>query len=82
MTALHWLSAAQLARDFATRKLSPVELVQALLDRAAALDPQINAYIRLDADAALAAARAAAITSEEADWSAARKKKLAALLAR
>lgn len=34
------------------------------------------------ADAALAAARAAAITSEEADWSAARKKKLAALLAR
>jgi len=59
MTALHWLSAAQAARDFATRKLSPVELVQALLDRAAKIDPQINAYIRLDGDAALAAARAA-----------------------
>jgi aspartyl-tRNA(Asn)/glutamyl-tRNA(Gln) amidotransferase subunit A len=59
MTALHWLSAAQAARDFATRKLSPVELVQALLVRTAAVDPQINAYIRLDAEGALAAARVA-----------------------
>ena len=33
MPALHWLGAAQTARDFATRKLSPVDLVQALLDR-------------------------------------------------
>jgi aspartyl-tRNA(Asn)/glutamyl-tRNA(Gln) amidotransferase subunit A len=56
---LHWLGAAQAARAFAARTLSPVELMQALLARIAALDPRINAFIRLDADAALAAARAA-----------------------
>jgi aspartyl-tRNA(Asn)/glutamyl-tRNA(Gln) amidotransferase subunit A len=59
MTDLHWLTAAQAARDFAARRLSPVELVEALLARTAAVDPRINAYIRLDAETALADARAA-----------------------
>lgn len=59
MTKLHWLTAAQAAREFAAHRLSPVELVQALLDRTSAIDPKINAYIRLDAEGALAAAHAA-----------------------
>ena len=56
---LHWQSATDLAARIARRDLSPVTLVQALLDRAAALDPQLNVYIRLDAQAALAAAHEA-----------------------
>ncbi|HUZ62352.1 MAG TPA: amidase [Acetobacteraceae bacterium] len=59
MTDLHWLTAAEAAAAFRARTLSPVEYLQALLARIAAVDPQINAFIRLDADAALAAARAA-----------------------
>ena len=59
MTGLHWLGASAAVRAFAARTLSPVELVTALLARTAALDPSVHAYIRLDAEAALAAARAA-----------------------
>lgn len=58
-TGPHWLGASAVARAFAARTLSPVELVHALLARAEALNPRINAYIRLDAAAALAAARTA-----------------------
>jgi aspartyl-tRNA(Asn)/glutamyl-tRNA(Gln) amidotransferase subunit A len=56
---LHWLSASEASRAFAAKTLSPVELVQALLARIEALDPKLNVFIRLDADAALNAARAA-----------------------
>lgn len=42
LTELHWLTASAAARAFAARRLSPVELVRALLDRAAALDPRIK----------------------------------------
>ncbi len=59
MTDLHWLSAAEATRAFAARKLSPVELLTALLERIAALDPRLHAFIRLDADAAMAAAHTA-----------------------
>src|SRR4051812_9498928 len=59
MSTLHWLSAAEAARAIAARELSPVELTQALLDRIEQLDPRLNVFIRLDADAAMAAARAA-----------------------
>jgi aspartyl-tRNA(Asn)/glutamyl-tRNA(Gln) amidotransferase subunit A len=58
-TGLHWLTAAEATRAFAARKLSPVELLQALLARIEQLDPRLNAFIRLDADAALEAARVA-----------------------
>jgi aspartyl-tRNA(Asn)/glutamyl-tRNA(Gln) amidotransferase subunit A len=59
MTDLHFLSAADAARAFADRRLSPVELLSALLARIEALDPKLNAFIRLDADAAMSAALAA-----------------------
>jgi aspartyl-tRNA(Asn)/glutamyl-tRNA(Gln) amidotransferase subunit A len=59
VTDLHWLSAAEATRAFAARKLSPVELLTALLERIAALDPRLHAFIRLDADAAMAAAHTA-----------------------
>ncbi len=57
--APHWLSASEIGAAYKARTLSPVELVSALLERTAAIDPKINAYIRLDADAAMGAARAA-----------------------
>ena len=58
-TALHELSADQAARLIRAREVSPVELVEALLTRAAAVDPRLQAWVRLDAERALAAARAA-----------------------
>ena len=58
-TEPHWLTAAEATRAFASRTLSPVELLQALLARIERLDPTLNAFIRLDAEAALHAARAA-----------------------
>src|SRR3954453_13733259 len=59
MSDLQWLSAAEAARAIAAHELSPVELMQALLQRIERLDPKLNAFIRLDRDVALAAARAA-----------------------
>ncbi len=59
MSELHWLSATEAARAIAARELSPVELMRALLDRIERLDPKLNVFIRLDRDAATAAARAA-----------------------
>lgn len=54
--ALHQLTAAQAARAIRARQVSPVELVQALLDRAERVDGEILAWERLDAERALAAA--------------------------
>ena len=56
MTEPHWLSAAEAARAFAARRLSPLELLDALLARIDALQPRLHAFIRLDAEAARAAA--------------------------
>ena len=48
---------ATLGRAIAARKISPVETTQACLDRIQRLDGRIRAFITLDADGALAAAR-------------------------
>lgn len=69
MSAMHWLSAAEIARAYAERTLSPVELVTALLMRADTLNPRLNAYIRIDAEGAMAAAKQA-----EADLAAGRSR--------
>jgi aspartyl-tRNA(Asn)/glutamyl-tRNA(Gln) amidotransferase subunit A len=52
-------SAAELARRLAARELSAVEVAQAHLDRIAAHDAQYGAFLRVDAEGALAAAKAA-----------------------
>jgi len=59
VTDAHWLTATQIGDAFATRRLSPVELLTSLLQRIEALDPKLNAFIRLDAEGAMEAARAA-----------------------
>ena len=59
VTELHWLGVAEAAGAIAAKELSPVELMKALLERIDALDPQLNAFIRLDGEAALQAAKAA-----------------------
>jgi aspartyl-tRNA(Asn)/glutamyl-tRNA(Gln) amidotransferase subunit A len=56
---LHWMTVTAAAKAIAARELSPVELTAALLARIERLDPKLNAFIRLDGDAAMAAARAA-----------------------
>jgi aspartyl-tRNA(Asn)/glutamyl-tRNA(Gln) amidotransferase subunit A len=56
---LFYLSVAEAAHLIAMRQLSPIELVQAHLDRIAAVDPKIFAFITVLADRALEQARAA-----------------------
>src|SRR3989441_11687501 len=49
---------AELGRMIATKEVSPVEVMRAHLDRIAALDPKLRAFITVCADAALESARA------------------------
>jgi aspartyl-tRNA(Asn)/glutamyl-tRNA(Gln) amidotransferase subunit A len=55
---LCFLSACELAERLAARKISAVELTQALLERIARYDPALRAYITVDGDRALAEAQA------------------------
>jgi aspartyl-tRNA(Asn)/glutamyl-tRNA(Gln) amidotransferase subunit A len=50
---LAFLTIAEAARLIERKELSPVELTTALISRAEALDPQINAYLLLTADRAV-----------------------------
>src|SRR6516162_9898163 len=59
MNDLHWMTVEEATQAIAARKLSPVELMKALLERIGRLDPKLNTFIRLDGDAAMDAARAA-----------------------
>jgi len=59
MADLHDLTIAEASRLIRARKLSPVELTDALLNRIAALDPQLNAFITVTADLAVWHARKA-----------------------
>ena len=52
-------AATELARLVRAKEISPVELVEAHLERIDALNPALNAYVGLDAERALADARAA-----------------------
>jgi aspartyl-tRNA(Asn)/glutamyl-tRNA(Gln) amidotransferase subunit A len=58
-----WLTASELGRAYARAELSPVEVVNATLDRAERLQPHLNAFVLIDRAGALAAARAS-----EARW--------------
>lgn len=59
MSELHWMSAKAAAAAIAKREMSPVELVNALLDRIERLNLRLNVFIRVEAEAALKEARAA-----------------------
>ena len=50
-------SAAELAHALASRELSSVEVVQAQLDRIAAVDGDVHAFLHVDAEGALTAAK-------------------------
>ena len=52
-------SASELIRGFARGLLSPVEVTEAVLQRAERLQPSLNFLVSIDRDGALAAARAA-----------------------
>lgn len=56
---LHYLEIAALAPLIRARKLSPVELTEAMLTRVAALDRQLHAYTRVTAEQAREEARVA-----------------------
>ena len=58
-----WISAAELTTLYARTQLSPVEVLDATLERAAELQPSLNAFVLTDADGARAAAKAS-----EARW--------------
>jgi aspartyl-tRNA(Asn)/glutamyl-tRNA(Gln) amidotransferase subunit A len=58
MGSLFELTAAQTAAAVATGEVSAVEVAQAHLDRIGAVDGSVRAFLHVDADGALAAARA------------------------
>src|SRR6266581_4935522 len=64
-TDLGYTPATELARLIRTKAVSPVEVTRAVLDRIGRVNPVVNAFCTLTADAALAAARDAerAVTS-------------------
>jgi len=59
MTPPPVLTIAEASRLIAAKKLSPLELTRALLERISAVDPQLNAFITVTERQALAAARRA-----------------------
>ncbi len=67
-TDQHDLSITAAAQLIQQRRLSPVDLTQAYLDRIATFDPQLNAYLLVTADRALAAARAAETEIAAGRW--------------
>src|SRR6266404_1666733 len=56
---LFYLTVSELAKRIESKKLSPVELTQAYLDRSQKFGPRFNAYARLTPEIALAQAKAA-----------------------
>ncbi|MGH9508938.1 MAG: amidase [Terriglobales bacterium] len=59
MPELTRLSAAEMAAQVRNRKVSPIDLVKAHLERIEQLNPKFNAYVSLNEERALTAARAA-----------------------
>jgi len=57
---LHYISLRTAARRIASRKLTPIDLTQHMLDRISAIDPVLKSYATVTASEALADARNAA----------------------
>ena len=62
-TDICYLPATELLKHYRRKSLSPVEVTRAVLARIEAVDPHVNAFCLVDAEAALTAARAS-----EARW--------------
>lgn len=58
-SAFDWLSASELSKLLARGEVSPVDIVNAMLERASTLQPHLNAFVLIDGEGAQAAARAA-----------------------
>lgn len=56
---LHGLELWEVSGRVAARELSPVELTEVMLERIDRLDPELNSFLTVDAEGAVAAARAA-----------------------
>src|SRR6266852_893067 len=56
---LGFMPATEMIAQIRSKALSPVEIVQGVLERIAALEPQVNAFSHLEPDQILAAARVA-----------------------
>lgn len=54
-----WMSAGDLAKAIKRKKVSPVEVITAFLERIEAVNPLVNAYVTMTADSALAEAKRA-----------------------
>ena len=55
---LCWMSAARLVAAIKRKKVSPVEVMRAVLERIERVNPRLNAFVTLTADQALRDARA------------------------
>ena len=65
---LYYLSIHEAQQLIHNRQLSPVELTRAVLDRIAAVDAKLHAYINLMSDSALTEARAAEAEITNGQW--------------
>lgn len=67
MPELTFLSAVAMAEQVSAQKLSPVELLEAHLHRIERLNPELNAFVQIDAEGARRQARAAeaAVTGKQ-----------------
>jgi amidase len=59
MNSFHYSSITEITENIRTKKISPVEVVSAHLERIAALQPKVNAFVHLDSAAAREQARRA-----------------------
>jgi aspartyl-tRNA(Asn)/glutamyl-tRNA(Gln) amidotransferase subunit A len=59
LSQLNYMTARDLARAIAAREVSPIEAVAATLERIEQTEPYLNAFVQVDAEGALAAARRA-----------------------
>jgi Asp-tRNA(Asn)/Glu-tRNA(Gln) amidotransferase A subunit family amidase len=59
MNSQQYPSIAEISESVRTKKISPVEIVAARLDRIAALQPKLNAFVHVDAEGARAQAQRA-----------------------
>jgi aspartyl-tRNA(Asn)/glutamyl-tRNA(Gln) amidotransferase subunit A len=68
MTDLATMPIAEASRRIRARELSPVELTRALLERIERVDPAINAFLLVTAEAAFAEAEAAEAEIARGNW--------------